>query len=40
MSVEWEHKFQAPAPPFKNFWLRLRAPASRPWLEPTVFGNE
>jgi len=23
MSVEWELKFQAPAPPFKNFWLRF-----------------
>jgi len=26
MSVEWELKFQAPVPPFKNFWLQLHSP--------------
>jgi len=26
MSVELELKFQAPAPPFKFFWLRLHSP--------------
>jgi len=26
MSVEWELKFQAPAQPFKIFWLRLHSP--------------
>jgi len=40
MSVEWELKFQALAPPFKIFGLRFRAPTPQPWLEPTVFGNE
>jgi len=40
MSVEWELKFQAPAPSFKNFWIRLPASAPQPWLELTVFENE
>jgi len=40
MSVERELKFQAPAPPFKIFWLRLQVQAPQPWLEPRVFGNE
>jgi len=26
MSVEWELKFQASAPPFKKIWLRLHSP--------------
>jgi len=26
MSVEWELKFQAPAPSFKIFWLWLHSP--------------
>ena len=40
MSVEWELNFEAQDSPLNNFWLRFRAPAAQPWLEPTVFGNE
>jgi len=26
MSVEWDLKFQAPVPTFKNIWLRIHSP--------------
>ena len=37
MSVEWELKFQAPAPPCKIFRLRFRAQTPQPCLEQATY---
>jgi len=42
MSVEWELKFQGPAPPFKIFGLRLHSPDWNPLvlkMNNIVFTN-